>query len=784
MSSEQFQSAHDNIYNTGTRLLQYIQEIRAGRLGEGDKTQGLQSVENDITKALNALKDQKYQVAVIAAMKAGKSTFLNVLIGADILASESEACTVCRTDIRPIAPGATPRLLEYREGQRQPIAIASGEAGEIRQKFLDRTHEIRATQNCDRTTRFELEHPIEAINKLPSLAGFTLVDTPGPNEWESADFSTIELKRTALEALRTCDAILFVLDYSSFKDNTNSELLQQLLEQRQEALKENTGKLYFILNKVDRKAEGDRSINDVITDLKQALINFGIPSPIVYPASAWQGLLAKLIKEGTATDSHTKNFKRFFSAKYAVENEEGDLVTPAPRKLAPLALEDSNLPKIEESVIQTVVQNSGWNLLSDALSKLDKAAKAIEDNLNAQISGWEMEFEALKQKVEEYKNQTDLVNNKVGSVKKSVERQKQRLIKDFSEGVEQFTDKAKEKIEEEILKISQSYSPKTTKKKKSAQIVDAQAIPFKEKNFGITIPNWIPVFGGFSFNFESKNPLLETMREAIPNLFNESNSEEYQSSDSYKIKVKTKNEGETIVQTINDYCSSHLKNWWVDTQDKLTNEGTEIREKLVTKIQEDIQAISNELSNHLGETLNIQLNINQIQFPSFNFSGIDAKIKQQQEVYLTKEQVTRHDYSQSKGFCENDQHYHSRIAYTDYQDVQNTREFYEIDLLQIVHEIKQKIDSQAFGTQKLIQRVIEKQIKEDFKNAEQQINDYIDRFQTMFDNLIQEREIKAGQREEICTALEAQKIQLNVYLHQLSSIRESLDSWKPVNHSK
>jgi hypothetical protein len=178
MSSQQFQSAHDHIYNTGTRLLQYLQEIRVGRLGEGDKTQGLESVENDVTKALNALKEQKYQVAVIAAMKAGKSTFLNVLIGADILASESEACTVCRTDIRLINNGETPRLLEYREGQRKPIEIASGTAGEIRQKFLDRTHEIRATQNRDRTTRFELEHPIEAIGKLPSLTGFTLFNTP------------------------------------------------------------------------------------------------------------------------------------------------------------------------------------------------------------------------------------------------------------------------------------------------------------------------------------------------------------------------------------------------------------------------------------------------------------------------------------------------------------------------------------------------------------------------------------------------------------------------------
>nr|MDZ8020055.1 dynamin family protein [Nostoc sp. SerVER01] len=221
MSSEQFQAAHESIYHIGTRLLEYLQEIRQDRLSEGDDTKSLQSVEDNINKALQALKDQKYQVAVIAAMKAGKSTFLNAVIGADVLASEAEACTICRTDIRPIYTIATPRLLEYRQGQKEPVVIAEGDASLIRQKFLDRTHKLRATANQDNTTRFELEHPIEAISKLSSLAGFTLVDTPGPNEWESAGFSTVALKQTALEALRTCDAIVFVLDYSSFKDNTN-----------------------------------------------------------------------------------------------------------------------------------------------------------------------------------------------------------------------------------------------------------------------------------------------------------------------------------------------------------------------------------------------------------------------------------------------------------------------------------------------------------------------------------------------------------------------------------
>ncbi|MBO1071480.1 MAG: hypothetical protein HEQ13_19895 [Dolichospermum sp. DEX189] len=219
--SQEFQDTYNKINKTGDRLLNYIKELRAGRLEEGDNTQGLENVENTIKQALQALVKQKYQVAVIAAMNAGKSTFLNALIGADVLATNVEACTVFRTDIRPINAEQTPRLLEHRENQEFPEIIATGDAEEIKRKFSERTYQIRDNKNLDHTISFELEHPIEAISKLPSLAGFTLVDTPGPNEWNSESFNTVALKQTSLQALRTCDAILFILDYLSFKDNTN-----------------------------------------------------------------------------------------------------------------------------------------------------------------------------------------------------------------------------------------------------------------------------------------------------------------------------------------------------------------------------------------------------------------------------------------------------------------------------------------------------------------------------------------------------------------------------------
>lgn len=745
-SSEKFQETYNKIHNTGTRLLQYLKELRAGRLLEGDNTNGLQSVEDGLTKTLQALKEQRYQVAVIAAMKAGKSTFINALIGADVLASETEACTVCRTVIKPIELGKTPQLWEYREGQRQREKVAEGEAGEIRQKFLERTHEIRKSGNQDNTTHFELEHPIEAINGLSSLAGFTLVDTPGPNEFASASFNTVALKQTTLEALRTCDAILFILDYTSFKDDINAELFSDLIEKRGEFLANNTGKIYFILNKIDRKAERDRPIPEVIETLKKVLIDFGIPEPIIYQASALQGLLAKLIQKKEASKEHKADFKKFFLAQYIKEDEDGESYVPKMADIAPTALQDSGIKTIETSVIQTIVQNSGWNLLNDVLAEFNKAAQAIQETLITEIRGWEMELEELKRKVEEYRQRSDSARKKVENVKKSIEDQKQLLISNFKVRVDKFAKNAKDQIETEIEKVATNLS------KKDSSIVTTNL----SKN-------------DFSIDQEDDNlfsSLRKSIGKSIDYFFHKDSS-----NDPYKIRCENQEDAEKIVKTINEYCTPIIHSFWLDTQDTLVRDGARIREDIVHKIQKEIQAISDELSNYLGNALQVEIATNPIQFPEFEFAGIDAKVQEQQEVYgrIYKEKRTK------SRCCNSDEVYEVDIPYKE------TRSYYEIDLQQTLQEIKGKIDEQVARNLELLQRVIQKQVSEDFKKGEKQINDYIDRFQFEFDQLLKERAKREVKDPQIIANLERQKAELNEYLSELSSLRESLNIWKPAS---
>jgi GTPase Era involved in 16S rRNA processing len=729
MSSEEFQAIYQRINHTGNHLLKYLQELRAGRLQEGDDTKGLQSVEDEISKAIEALKAQKYQVAVIAAMKAGKSTFLNSLIGADVLASESEACTVCRTDIRPIEAGQTPRLLEFREGERHPVVVAEGEAEEIRQKFLDRTHEIRVTKNQDNTMRFQLEHPIQALNELSSLTGFTLLDTPGPNEFATASFNTVALKQTALEALRTSDAILFILDYTSFRDDINAELLQDLIEQRSEFLANNTGKIYFILNKVDRKAEKDRPIEELIADLTKVLIEFGIPDPIVYSASAWQGLLAKLIQKKAATKEHKADFKNFFLARYIEEDEDGEVYVPKMADIAPKALQDSGIKTIETSVIQRVVQNSGWNLLSDVLAKLSKAAQAIEETLMTEIKGWEMELGELQLKIEEYKQRSDSARKKVENVKKSVAEQKQLLISEFSQGVQIFAESAKIRLKVEIDKVAQNQSKKPSSDNEDKTLFSQ-------------------LWGNFSSLFEKDS-----------------------SPDPYKIRCKDEKEAQKLARTINEYCTPVIHRFWLDTQDKLIREGTRIREGIVERIKEDIQAISDELSEYIGNALQVDISTNPIQFPDFEFLGIDAMIKEQQKVIA---RIKKEKRKKKGNCCTPDEVYYVDVPY------EEKVSYYEVDLLLTLQQIENKIDEQVKSNLELLQRLIQKQVKEDFSQGEQQIKDYINRFQSEFDQLLKQRATREVEAPEIIAKLEIQKAEIIEYVNELTSIRELLDSRKPT----
>lgn len=420
--------------------------------------------------------------------------------------------------------------------------------------------------------------------------------------------------------------------------------------------------------------------------------------------------------------------------------------------------------------------------MSDVLAIIDKSAKTVEDTLNTKISGWEMDIASLKKKIEEYKKRSDNARSKVENVKKSVDRQKQILINGFSQGIDIFAEETKAEIQYQIDQIAESQSTKLS----TTQKVKAHRSPIMKTSQNIdwgNIGDIVADVGGgilelfskrlgsiFKAGVKGGTSLLQSLSKETPQVFNSSSNDDMgeiqKNSDPYIIRVRSKNEAEKISKTINESCASLIQKFWLDTQDTLVRDGTNIREILALKIENDIQEISNELSDYLGKELQVKLNINKIQFPKFEFPGIDARIKQQQGVFK------RTKTEEKKKCC-------SEETYTVSIPSEEKGELHEVYLRETTKLIHQKIDEQVLNNRELLQRVIEKQIADDFKKAEQQINDYIKKFQDDFDSLLKERETKEAESDKIINSLNLQKEKLNEYLQELILIRQSLNTWKP-----
>ncbi len=363
------------------------------------------------------------------------------------------------------------------------------------------------------------------------------------------------------------------------------------------------------------------------------------------------------------------------------------------------------------------------------MAVFQKAVQGIIDNYNTEIRGWELEFDELQQKIEEYKQCSDSTRDKVANVKKSLEAQKRILITIFSQEMSEFAKTAKTRINQEINKVVENQAKKSDASKKN------------------------------------QNSLWLRLKKLIRWFDDDSDLD---NSDPYKIKVRDKADAKKIGKTINEYCIPIIHNFWIDTQDKLVREGTKIREDLVKQIQEEIQAISNELSEYIGDALQVEIGVNPIQFPKFEFSGIDAKIQKQQKVVVkVKEKVK----TESRP-CKPDKVYTVKVPYKE------KLSYYEIDLKQIAHEIHEKIDKQVGRNLNLLQKVIEEQVGEDFHNAEDQINDYINRFQINFDELLIKRVNREAESQEIIDILKINKLQVSEYLNELMLIQEMLENWK------
>ncbi len=263
-------------------------------------------VENETQK----VEKLELRMAIVAPMKAGKSTIINAIIGQDLLPSRNAAMTTLPTEIffnanlnEPILTLDDEVLSIFQETleslQRKINELGSEETQKRIAQYPHLNDLVRDIQsfgslllNPENKGRSEIHKILSVLNdivrlcsvldpindpllKLPDvtrietpfwhsqegeqsdkLGNLVIVDTPGPNEAGE----NLRLSAVVEDQLKNSSIVLIVLDFTQLNNQAAEGVKKQVQPIIDLLGKEN---LYVLVNKVDQRRQGDMTPEDV-----------------------------------------------------------------------------------------------------------------------------------------------------------------------------------------------------------------------------------------------------------------------------------------------------------------------------------------------------------------------------------------------------------------------------------------------------------------------------------------------------------------------------------------
>ena len=404
------------------------------------------------------LKKQTYNIAIVANMSAGKSTFINALFGEEILPSSTGATTDCATYIYSSKEDNTEKkaIVHFKDG-RPPRHLSQCELDEL--KHYAKKDEDATEKKYKNVEKIELHHPFKYIPKEERKDDLKIsfVDTPGPNnQGQGAEKHSTQTRN----AIKDAHVALFLFDFTQIpatygKDGNPNDLWNIIKEKKDS---NSSFKIFFIINKFDEFLRDaklwdavEKKKEDIRKELKETAEEKGIKDAEVFftaarPALAWR-------RDETVSD-YTR-FKEDFKEVYLksdaaqalndfmgidiIENEINDYLS---NEAYPKFLEFCQgeiLKPIEEELseleqrIHTLDKEKG-----DARKNTDKANEAL-DNLE---------------------NEERELRNKLKNARNTAHRELEEILQEQQQTIEK---QAEEIAENAILYLAAYASGKAEK---------------------------------------------------------------------------------------------------------------------------------------------------------------------------------------------------------------------------------------------------------------------------------------------------------------------------------
>lgn len=619
--------------------------------------------QQEINEARNNVEKLELRMAVVAPMKAGKSTIINAIIGDDLLPSRNAAMTTIPTEIvlkkeltQPVLilsehirkifkecyqglKDEIQRLkkdnqLEEKTGQYPHLQELINEIHDLTDNklpdFLD-SENIEGKENIGKnlTSLNDIVRlasilapefdPIEKLAEVPrietgfcevfdndsqsqQLGNLVIVDTPGPNEAGE----NLKLSYVVEEQLKKCSGVFIVLDFNQLNNTAAEDVKRKIQPIINLRGKQN---LYVLVNKIDQRKEGDMT-SDEVKQFVYSDLN---------------------LKESENQDQifEISALKAFSATQFFTELKQNPNVTLSEMKATPvfakIAFGDmwemilpTLTPEIVNNASKLVWNNSGFeNFLTKAISVLME---------NAAPNCFKSSLETAKKRLEKVRGMVTVRNSAIAKDEKdlrlaienleadlsSLERCKTKFIKvkKIQEKLERKLDETIETLKKEIqVDINSFFEEKDFEKGNLFQKLDIKARQI------LLTPIPIPPLFAKRLGEISKN---------IKENF------EYKSKEKYEFNTKQEA----------DNWTKEAVSWAKQRAEKLlsavknsTDEEIEItRQELIKTLEKDTKDIIKKATDRLKKTFDIELSLPQP--PS-------AKDVNDQDIFISAKSDTR-----------------------------------------------------------------------------------------------------------------------------------------------
>jgi ribosome biogenesis GTPase A len=224
------------------------------------------------------LASDQLHLAVLGQMKRGKSSFINALMGTEILPTGVLPVTAVITEIKyGVVPEA---VILYSTGAREQVDPGT---------LADYVTESGNPGNKKQVASVELAYPSPFLE-----SGIILIDTPGIGSTHAHNTRTTE------GYLEQVDAGIVVLSVDPPITEVESHFIRNV--------KEEIPKLFFVLNKVDAASADE--VSHISGFLEEELSRLQIVSPEIFRLSARRALEARGKPGAAATSSGIEIFEQ------------------------------------------------------------------------------------------------------------------------------------------------------------------------------------------------------------------------------------------------------------------------------------------------------------------------------------------------------------------------------------------------------------------------------------------------------------------------------------------